>query len=486
MKQLVDHIGSGDVRPHLDQSEEMGMAPSPGTEQRLLTGWGRTSPSASEIVTPHDLDELAQFLAPRTAPRQSVIARGLGRSYGDAAQCSGGVVVDTSAYTSIGPIDPESGLVEVGGGTSLAAIMRVSLALGWFIPVSPGTRHVTVGGAIAADVHGKNHHRDGGFCSFVASVTLVTPAGIFEISPDKDADLFWATAGGMGLTGVVVKATLCLIKVETSSMEVDTERCDDLDSVMSAMEAADHNYRYSVAWVDCSSRGKHLGRSVLTRGDHAPIDAVGPPNATSVIDIPSESPVRVPFNLPRGVVGPHTTRAFNELWFRKAPKRRCGEIVPLTSFFYPLDGINEWNRLYGRRGFVQYQFAVGSQHGDVVRAAVGMMGPAGMPSSLAVLKRFGPGDPGPLSFPIEGWTLALDFPAGLPGLPPLLDRFDDLVAGVGGRIYLAKDSRLRPELLRTMYPRIGEWEAVRDRVDPDHVLQSDLSRRLGLGRKIKS
>jgi decaprenylphospho-beta-D-ribofuranose 2-oxidase len=290
----------------------------------------------------------------------------------------------------------------------------------------------------------------------------------------------------MGLTGVVVKATLRLIRVETSWMETDTERCDDLDAVMSAMEEADHNYRYSVAWVDCSSRGKHLGRSVLTRGDHAPIGALGLANATSFIDIPAESRVRVPFTLPLSAVGPHTVQAFNALWFRKSPKRKCGAIVPLTSFFYPLDGINEWNLLYGRRGFVQYQFVVGPQHADVVRAAVGMMGPAGIPSSLAVLKRFGPGDPGPLSFPIEGWTLALDFPAGLPGLPPLLDRLDELVVGVGGRIYLAKDARLRPELLRAMYPRIGELEAVRDRVDPDHVLQSDLSRRLGIGQKVPS
>jgi len=409
-----------------------------------------------------------------------VIARGLGRSYGDAAQCAGGTVVDTSGLDSIGVIDPVTGRVEVGGGASLDALIRASLPLGWFIPVSPGTRQVTLGGAIAADVHGKNHHREGSFCSHVSSITLVTPTGVLTITPENDPELFWATAGGMGLTGVIVKATLHLRRVETAWVEVDTERFNDLDSAISAMAAMDHVYRYSVAWVDCGSHRGGLGRSILTRGDHAPLNALGPKLNEHPLAIPRRSPMRLPFTPPRSLVNSSTARVFNEAWFRKTTRRKCGTLVPLTSFLHPLDGVANWNLLYGKHGFVQYQFVVAPPHVELVRTAIAMVAASGISSPMAVLKRFGPGDPGPLSFPMEGWTLALDFPVCPVGLPPLLDRLDDLVAGAGGRVYLAKDARLRPELVGVMYPRLDELAAARHRVDPHGILESDLSRRLGL------
>ncbi|HXQ62760.1 MAG TPA: FAD-binding oxidoreductase [Acidimicrobiales bacterium] len=453
----------------------------------MLAGWGRTAPSAAIVSRPGAEAVVTEILASGGGGDSSgshrprgVIARGLGRSYGDAAQRAGGVVIDTGCFDSIGPIEPATGLVAVGGGASLDELIRRALPLGWFPPVSPGTRYVTVGGAIAADVHGKNHHRDGSFCSHLTGLTLVTPTGTRSVSPETDAELFWATAGGMGLTGVVIAATIRMTRVETSWLSVDTGRFDDLDDVMAVMEASDDRYRYSVAWVDCSPRRGGLGRSVLTRGDHAPPSALGSSQRKAARAPLSEPRLRVPLPAPRGLVNRWTVRGFNELWFRRSPRRECGALQPLGSFFYPLDGLGDWNLLYGRGGLLQYQFVVPAGRADVVRRAVAMTAEGGVPSSLAVLKRFGPADPGPLSFPLEGWTLALDFAVGPPELASLLDRLDELVAAAGGRVYLAKDARLRPELLAVMYPRIPDLANVRRRVDPDDVLRSDLSQRLGL------
>jgi decaprenylphospho-beta-D-ribofuranose 2-oxidase len=503
----------GKSMPRLEENHTHGV-PSPEEatkydtrtigQPRLLAGWGRTSPSRGSVVTFDDPNDMAQLLAtedlevsarnatnPRFRRRRpiaqlGVITRGLGRSYGDAAQCAGGLVIDTSNFDSIGDIDPDTGSVEVGGGTSLDALIRASLPRGWFIPVSPGTRQVTVGGAIAADVHGKNHHRDGSFCAFVTSLTLVTPVGILTVTPESDPELFWATAGGMGLTGVIVKATLRLSRVKTAWVEVDTERFDALDDTMSAMETTDHNYRFSVAWVDCNFHRGSLGRSVLTRGDYAPLDALRPELRNDALTVPRVPKLRVPFSPPGRLVSQGTLRAFNELWFRKSPRRRYGALMPLTSFLHPLDGVADWNLLYGPRGFVQYQFVVAPHHTEVVRRAISMVASSGIASAMAVLKRFGPGDPGPLSFPIEGWTLALDFPADVAGLPALLDRMDAVVAAHGGRVYLAKDARLRPESFTAMYPRMGEFADVLQRVDPAGLFRSDLSRRLGIGGRIAS
>ncbi len=409
-----------------------------------------------------------------------LIPRGLGRSYGDAAQCGGGTVVELRHLSRIGDLDEDAGAIEVEAGASLDAVMRHTLGRGWFPPVTPGTRQVTIGGALAADVHGKNHHRDGSICRHVTELSLETPGGTHVVAPDRDAELFWATAGGMGLTGVITRATLRLLPVETDQMVVDTDRFEDLDAVMAAMEECGHRYRYSVAWVDCTAGGRRAGRAVLTRGDHArredvPLRRGGrrPPGI-------QDGRLRVPEGLPAHLLNGLTIRAFNEAWYRRAPRRRHGELQPLGRFFHPLDGVVDWNRLYGPRGFVQYQFAVGPGQGEVVRQAVDLLSARRLPSFLAVLKRFGPGDPGPLSFPMAGWTLALDLPVGPPALPASLDELDDVVAAAGGRVYLAKDARLRPELLATMYPRLPELAAVRRRVDPAGMLRSDLSRRLGI------
>jgi decaprenylphospho-beta-D-ribofuranose 2-oxidase len=425
------------------------------------------------VVRPADADQVTDALAGATD--RGAIPRGLGRSYGDAAQCAGGRVVSTERLRHIGAVGPD-GAVTVGAGVDFHQLLARILPEGWFVPVSPGTRQVTVGGAVAADVHGKNHHRDGSFCRHVTSLTIATPTGVVTATPDHHADLFWATAGGMGLTGVVTEAVIRLLPVSTTWMGVDTERFADLDELMAAMVAADHRYRYSVAWIDCAAAGARLGRGVLTRGDHLGRDEL--PSGVAPVEVPRPPRLRVPGPAPRGLLNHASVGVFNQLWFHRAPRRRTGEVTPLAAFFHPLDGVGDWNLLYGPSGLVQYQCLVGPDATETVRALVGEIAAARMPSFLAVLKRFGPGDPGHLSFPQPGWTLALDFPVGPDGLPELLRRLDRRVLEAGGRVYLAKDARLAPESLAAMYPRLDQLVAVRRRVDPHGVLRSDLWRRL--------
>jgi decaprenylphospho-beta-D-ribofuranose 2-oxidase len=437
------------------------------SERRLLTGWGRTAATAARVAGIEALDD---------GDSRGVIARGLGRAYGDAAQNAGGTVIDVTPRDRLLAVD-DSGLVTVEAGMSLGRLIDLVLPKGFFVPVTPGTRHVTVGGAIASDVHGKNHHRDGSFASHVRSLDLVTPDGRRTLEPG--ADEFAATAGGMGLTGVVVEATLQLLRVESAYVLEDIERCDDVDDCMARMEARDAGYRYSVAWIDCLARGRRLGRSILMRGDHARVEDL--PARLRGRPLERRRGLRVPAPpwAPNGLLRRETVAAFNELYFRRARSEERGRLVGLDPFFYPLDAVEGWNRMYGSRGFLQYQFVVPFGRENALREALERFSGAGVASFLAVLKRFGPGS-GMISFPMPGWTLALDMPAGDPSLGPLLDGLDSVVAEAGGRVYLSKDSRLRPELLRAMYPALDRWRSVVRTLDPRGVMQSDLSRRLGL------
>ncbi|WP_017538442.1 FAD-binding oxidoreductase [Nocardiopsis halophila] len=451
------------------------------TRRRLLTGWGRTAPTAATVVRPRTAEEAAAVLHGAGPGARGAIARGLGRSYGDAAQSAGGLVLDCAELAPGYRLDQASGTVTASSGTPLADLMARLLPHGRFLPVTPGTRQVTVGGAVAADIHGKNHHRDSSFGAHVRELRLLTPDGAERVcGPDRDPELFWATVGGMGLTGVVTEARFAVPRVETAMMRVDTDRTGDLDEALELMAATDDRYHHTVCWVDLLARGAATGRGVLTRAHHARADELPPRMRRRPLAFAPQALFTAPKAVPSGLLNTWSVRAFNTAYYAKAPKRGRDEIQPLGSFFHPLDAVRDWNRVYGPSGLVQYQFVVPFGAEDTLRSIVARLSAAGAPSFLAVLKRFGEGTPGPLSFPRPGWTLALDLPASLPGLAALLDGFDEEVLEAGGALYLAKDSRASARTVHAMYPRMEEWKRIREKVDPDRVLVSDLSRRLEL------
>jgi decaprenylphospho-beta-D-ribofuranose 2-oxidase len=452
---------------------------APDGQDRLLTGWGRTAPTRARVASPTVPGEVAAILG--RPPYRGAIARGLGRSYGDAAQNAGGTVISTRSLTASAELDSATGRVRVGAGASLGELIADVLPRGWFPAVVPGTQFVTVGGAIASDVHGKNHHRDGSFCDHAHAIELAVPSGArLSLTPDgPDADAFWATAGGMGLTGVTLSAELQLRPVASARMRVDTIRTGDLEESMRALGEADATAQYTVAWVDLLARGAALGRGVVTAGEHADADEAA--TAGDGVDVPANRRLASVPAVPgrAGVLHPAAMRLFNELYFRRAPSEPHRGLEPVWSYFFPLDVVGDWNRLYGRTGMLQHQFVIPDAAADRLIPMVERLVAGGVPVYLAVLKRLRDAR-GPLAFPLRGWTLALDIPAGVPGLAAALDRLDQDVADCGGRVYLAKDARLRPDLLAAMYPRLSEWRAIRDRLDPGAVMRSDLDRRLSL------
>jgi decaprenylphospho-beta-D-ribofuranose 2-oxidase len=450
-------------------------------DKQLLTGWGRTSATTAtvESVSAEAINSLE--IGPRGA-----IARGLGRAYGDPAQNGGGTVIRLQPSANPVWIDVEQATATVDAGVSFDELLRRLVPHGFFVPVTPGTRFITVGGAIASDVHGKGHHADLTFGHHVESIDLVLADGSQRtITPTIDSELFWATVGGMGLTGVIARATFRLLRIETNRCLVETQRLNDLDALIDAMSDGDSDHRYSVAWVDLVSTvsrngAKTVGRSILERGDHATLadlaehapkalrDPLGfaPGSLASVPPVPN-------------VMNRLAVRTFNELWFRKAPKQHVGTPT-LTSFFHPLDGVGAWNRFYGASGFLQYQFVVPFGAVDTLRDIVDRVVANGNASVISVLKRFGAESGGMLSFPKPGWTLTFDVAAGVAGLGPFLAELDQLVVGAGGRHYLAKDAHTTPDVIRAGYPRLDEWKVVRRSVDPAGRWASDQARRLDL------
>jgi decaprenylphospho-beta-D-ribofuranose 2-oxidase len=439
---------------------------------RLLTGWGHTAPSRARVIGPMDLEQLQELVA--AGPAQGVLARGAGLSYGDAAQNAGGYVLAPATRPQI-DLDVAAATVRAAASTTFTELLTRIVPHGLLLPVLPGTRHLTIGGAVAADVHGKNQRHDGSISAWIEQIELLDGTGeLRRLTPGGDSEAFRATVGGMGLTGVILAVTIRLLRVRSALLQVTTRRLADLDALLGAMdESAD---RYSVAWIDTTSAGRFLGRGILDTGDHL-ADRDPAAEAGGLAYRPGRVR-RVP-PLPFCPVTPGSARAFNSLWFRNAPGQRS-EISDLATFFHRLDAVAGWNRALGPRGLVQYQFVVPEgAHGIIAEVLEAVQRQRCAPF-LGTLKRFGPGSGSHLSFPLPGWSLAIDMPAGRRQLGPMLRDLDQRVAAAGGRVYLAKDSRLSPAACDAMYRRLPEWRAVRSRLDPAGVFRSDLGRRVGL------
>ena len=452
-----------------------------GGSVRRLSGWGRAAWSRGRVVDVSTADEVNEILAHPAVARRGVIARGAGRSYGDAAQNFGGTVLDLRAMDRAPRIDANAMTVTVQPGVTYARLLSELGAQGFILPVIPGTRHVTMGGAIASDVHGKNHPHDGSISRLVASLTLCTPAdGLRVLDAQHDRELVLAALGAMGLLGVVVEATLAIEPLRAPWFAMDTDRTGSLEETLALM-ARDEGHRYSVAWLDMLAGGSRLGRAVVSRSRDAPAGPA-PSSAPGLSDLSSRPRIRIPRGFPGAVLAAPLIAAFNELRWRAFPKCERALTVAVAPHFFPLDGLGDWNRLYGARGLVQYQFSVPDGQEAALERAAELLRVRRIPSYLGVLKRLGAASGGPLSFPSPGWTLALDIPTWASGLWPTLDALDELVAGAGGRVYLTKDLRLRRDAFEAMYPEVPRFRELRALVDPDGVLRSDLGARLGLCR----
>jgi len=436
--------------------------------KKLIANWNNyPAVEAREISFDHD-KEIALKLT------QSAIPHGNGRCYGDASLS--GEVVNTLRYDKILAFDEVKGVICCQSGILLSDLLTVIVPRGWFLPVTPGTKFITVGGAVASDVHGKNHHVDGSFSRHVRSMTVLTGTGqIITCSPDTYSDLFWATCGGMGLTGIILQIEFALKRISTAYIRQKQIKARNLDEVMELFETHG-NATYSVAWIDCLKGGRDFGRSILILGEHATTDEV----QTTKVLMPREKALfTVPFYFPSFVLNGFSVRLFNALYYAKNYRKDMDSVVHYDGFYYPLDSVLQWNRIYGKRGFVQYQFVLpleSSKQGliDILTR----INKHGAGSFLAVLKLFGHQDD-LISFPMRGYTLALDFPIQ-PGLFEFLDELDVIVADYGGRIYLSKDARMKKEIFWRTYPHAPTFKEILSKYDPDNRFVSRLAQRLTL------
>lgn len=440
-----------------------------------LSSWGRYPRVSARVARPENISAIDLSLDPHT------LARGKGRSYGDAALTRDGVIVLTERLDRFLEFDARTGLLRAEAGATIARMLETFVPRGWFPAVTPGTKFVTLGGCVAADVHGKNHHREGAFGAHVAGLSMMLADGSTEhCSPEINTELFRATVGGMGLTGLITEVALRLKPIETGIMHVRHRAFRSLDESLAAYTDEAFDDEYTVSWVDCAARGAHLGRSVLIRGQHARLEEL-PHSLRHSQRFDTETRFTLPFDFPSWALNSFTASLFNRIYYLRQSRRHGPFFSTLNDFFYPLDSINDWNRAYGSKGFLQYQCLVpraGASH--AFRKIFEALAASRLPCTLGVLKRFGREGTGLLSFPAEGFTLALDFPLRDGELFALLERFDEAVLEQGGRVYLAKDARLTPEVFRRMYPRHGEWSAIKTRVDSEARFRSDLSRRVGL------
>lgn len=441
-----------------------------------LSGWGNYPVVESTVVRPEKRSSLRALIEDDDT---QLLARGAGRSYGDASLNGEGRTVLTARLKRMLSFDSETGVLRAEAGVRLREILETFVPRGWFLPVTPGTKEVTLGGAVAFDVHGKNHHCDGGFSNFVRKLRLLLASGDeITCSPDHRSDLFWATVSGAGLTGIITEVELELQPIETAYLTTRHIKAHSLEEAFSLFDEHEPNHQYAVAWIDCLASGADLGRSILMFGDHARAPEVPSTNGRSPLDYESDRLFRMPVDLPSGLLTSGAVRAFNRLYFARQRTKEVQQVESIDSFFYPLDIIGDWNRAYGSRGFVQYQcvLPIDESYEGLV-ALLRRLSDAGRASFLAVLKRMGPSDRGFLSFPMHGYTLALDIPRQ-PGLASFLSTLNDIVLDHGGRVYLAKDAHLSADAFRKMYPAYQTWLEVKRRVDPENRFSSTLADRL--------
>jgi decaprenylphospho-beta-D-ribofuranose 2-oxidase len=449
------------------------------TTTQRLTGWARTAPSVAQVLSTPDPEVIAKAVS--QVEKRGVIARGLGRSYGDNAQNGGGLVIDMTALSRIHSIDSDTHMVDLDAGVSLDALMKAALPFGLWVPVLPGTRQVTIGGAIACDIHGKNHHSAGSFGDHVRSMDLLTADGEIRcLTHDgPESELFWATVGGNGLTGIILRVVLEMTPTETAYFINDGDNTSTLDETIAFhSDGSEANYTYSSAWFDAISPPPKLGRAAITRGRLALRDELPKKLAKNPLKFDAPQLMTVPDVFPNGLMNKVTLSTIGELYYRRGGHYR-GKVQNLTQFYHPLDLLGEWNRGYGPAGFAQYQFLVPLSAVEEFKQIIRDIQASGHYSALNVFKLFGPGNQAPLSFPMAGWNVAMDFPMKA-GINELLSELDRRVLEFGGRLYTAKDSRMTAETFHAMYPRIDEWIAVRRKVDPNGVFASDMARRLEL------
>ena len=430
-----------------------------------ISGWGRYPYIESESTYFETRDQLRD----RLGKQQDCIAYGRGRSYGDSALNRS--VIRTDGFDKILAFNAADGVVTCESGVTLTDIIEAFLPRGWFLSVTPGTRFISVGGAVASDVHGKNHHVAGCFSECVVSFNLMLPDGdIIRCSREENPELFYATCGGMGLTGIILEADIRLQPVTSAYIREKVIRCVNLEDVIARFEE-NAGAPYSVAWIDCLAKGDHQGRSVLMLGEHA--DSGG-------LNLPEEKTLSVPFNSPGFLLNSFSVSLFNHFYYSRSPVFVDSRLTPLHAFFYPLDRIGSWNRMYGSKGFTQYQLVLPKSAGqEGLRTALDRISRAGLGSFLAVLKLFGPQNGNYLSFPMEGYTLALDFKIQS-RLFPLLDELDRIVLAHGGRIYLTKDVRMSPAVFRSGYPQWEAFAEIREKYRMHRKFNSLQSKRLGV------
>ena len=431
-----------------------------------IHSWGRYPVSASKITKVRSAAALQESLSTDTG--SCTIARGMGRSYGDSALAKD--IICTEGSDLFYAFNEETGQLRCAAGVTLDSILHTFMPKGWFLPVVPGTRFVSVGGAIASDIHGKNHHLDGSFCQYVEALRLLLPSGeVLPCSKNKNSALFHATCAGMGLTGIVLEATLTLKRIQSSAITQNTLRAKNLEEVFTQFEEH-HNATYSVAWLDCLAQKEQLGRSLLYLGEHA---------QDGKISAQSSGEFSVPFVTPSQLLNRYSMRLFNSAYYRKPTDTIKAKTLQAYQYFFPLDSIAHWNRLYGRKGFLQYQCVIPDTSAlAAMRKILNTVSAAGKGSFLSVLKKLGPENQNLLSFPTQGYTLAMDFKVEK-NIFALLDELDHIVADHGGRLYLAKDARMSQAMFKRFYPRWEMMRAIREEIGADKVFNSLQSQRLG-------